>query len=283
MFTASNNGCTGAVTTAITLFDPGSLTFAVAATAPAACGSSGGLLTLTGSGTAGIVANTNYMVSYTKDGVYVAPTLYTTDAARKIFITGLTAGVYNNITVTGTNNCARPASSATLIQDPGSQTFSAAALSTSGCSVADGAINLTGLTTNTTYTISYKYNGSTVGPLNMVSDATGALSITSLSAGNYSSIKVINAAGCTRVLEMVVVTDQLVPDFNAIHFVNENVGYMVGSRGIVMKTVNGGTTWTRLITPFPTQGFSTIITSVFFLDGNTGVFLWYNQKIFQNN
>lgn len=127
----SLNGCTGTTTTTPTLVDPNAATFNTAVTAPTICGGADGFITLTGTGATGIVASTQYSVSYLDDGVLVGPAVFTTNASRQIIITGLNAGVYSNITVASLSGCARPATGAPLIQDPASPTFSAAAANTS--------------------------------------------------------------------------------------------------------------------------------------------------------
>jgi len=52
----------------------------------------------------------------------------------------------------------------------------------------------------------------------------------------------------------------------AIQFVNANTGYIVGSGGLVLKTTNGGVSWTT-----KSSGISSDIHCVYFFDANTGL------------
>ena len=58
------------------------------------------------------------------------------------------------------------------------------------CQGINGSIHLHGLSVNTTYSVSYSKNGIAQRPVMISSNAAGALSISKLSAGNYTDIKV---------------------------------------------------------------------------------------------
>jgi hypothetical protein len=54
--------------------------------------------------------------------------------------------------------------------------------------------------------------------------------------------------------------------FYSVYFTDDNIGYAVGYIGIMMKTTNGGSTWSKL-----TEWNALILlTSVFFLNANKG-------------
>jgi len=61
----------------------------------------------------------------------------------------------------------------------------------------------------------------------------------------------------------VEVTSPCTSILNDVHFINQNVGWVVGGDGAVFKTTDGGTTWTD-------QSTSGTWNAVFFKDANTG-------------
>ncbi|NQU34104.1 MAG: hypothetical protein HQ521_12795 [Bacteroidetes bacterium] len=54
--------------------------------------------------------------------------------------------------------------------------------------------------------------------------------------------------------------------FNAIHFVDEAIGYMVGSKATILKTEDGGINWEDIS---PTGTYN--ILDVFFLSESVGI------------
>jgi photosystem II stability/assembly factor-like uncharacterized protein len=60
-----------------------------------------------------------------------------------------------------------------------------------------------------------------------------------------------------------------------IHFVNDNIGYVVGTNGIINKTINGGTTWASQTSPVATSLYSTyfITSNIGYAVGDNGVIL----------
>lgn len=64
------------------------------------------------------------------------------------------------------------------------------------CAGANGSITLNGLTANTTFSVSYKKNGVTVGPVNMTSNGSGSIVISSLSSGAYNNFSITATGGC---------------------------------------------------------------------------------------
>ena len=63
------------------------------------------------------------------------------------------------------------------------------------CGGTDGSITLSGLDANTTYKITYDDDGTTVGPNDLTSDASGDIVLSSLNAGDYTNFKV-ELSGC---------------------------------------------------------------------------------------
>jgi hypothetical protein len=64
------------------------------------------------------------------------------------------------------------------------------------CGGTDGTITLTGLLANTSYQLSYLFNGSPVGPNTVTTNSVGNLLITGLSSGSYTGISV-TLNGCS--------------------------------------------------------------------------------------
>ena len=67
---------------------------------PVTCGGTSGSITLNG-----VLPNTVYPISYTKNGVPIGPVNYTSNAFGSLVISGLTAAAYSNIAVTITGGC----------------------------------------------------------------------------------------------------------------------------------------------------------------------------------
>jgi photosystem II stability/assembly factor-like uncharacterized protein len=52
---------------------------------------------------------------------------------------------------------------------------------------------------------------------------------------------------------------------NSVYFVNNNIGYIAGNFGTILKTSDGGNTWTVL-----SSGITQDLRSIYFTDVNTG-------------
>lgn len=108
-------------------------------------------------------------------------------------VTAVSAGT-SNITFTNTNGC----SSSQVVTVNALPTFTVAGASPSTCNGSNGSVTLSGLVANTSYTVSYNDDGVPVGPLNLTSNASGQIVISStLNAGTYDNITVTNANGCS--------------------------------------------------------------------------------------
>lgn len=47
-----------------------------------------------------------------------------------------------------------------------------------------------------------------------------------------------------------VISPSVEAELNDVFLINEQIGWIVGNRGIVLKTTNGGINWIRKNTPF---------------------------------
>jgi len=64
------------------------------------------------------------------------------------------------------------------------------------CNGTQGSITISGLTPNTSFNVSYNFNTSAVGPTAIVSNTSGEIILTGLSAGTYANFQLI-ANGCS--------------------------------------------------------------------------------------
>lgn len=103
-----------------------------------------------------------------------------------------TAGTYKVI-VTTFKGC-RDSASYTVNLTP--TITSKASVNPTTCAGANGSITLNGLTASTTFSVTYKKNGTTVGPVNMTSNASGSIVIGSLSSGAYNNFSITATSGC---------------------------------------------------------------------------------------
>ncbi len=128
------NNCTSNTVGPVTVTDPPPPVIAgSSASMPTACGGAQGSISLTG-----LLPNTTYTVNYF-DGVTTHTLNNVSDAAGVVIITGLTAGVYSNVTVT-LNSCTSAIAGPFTLTDPSAPVVTAA----SNTPVCEGqAINFT--------------------------------------------------------------------------------------------------------------------------------------------
>lgn len=84
------------------------------------------------------------------------------------------------------------------------------------CNGSEGSIVFSSLTPNTSYQVSYNHDGVTIGPLTIVSDATGELSLTGLNKGEYSNFVFNSSSGNTQLLNGTDLSDpKIIPLFGS--------------------------------------------------------------------
>jgi len=93
--------------------------------------------------------------------------------------------------------------------------------------------------------------------------------------GDYGTVLryVVSSSGIRTITRASIAT---VKNFNSVHFINEDVGYIAGD-STIYKTNNGGQNWENL-TP---NSFSEIITGVHFPDTTLGVFVTQSGNIYR--
>ena len=179
-----------------TLINPAPITISVTASNTSTCGGTDGQFTING-----LNSGQTYTYSYDFNSATVSNTFTATATSQTI--TGLSAGAYSNISVSSLGCTSNTV--ATSISDPAIPTYTLSSSDITVCAGADGLIQLSGLTANTTYTIDYAYNSSNVNTV-LNSDAAGIISIAGLTSGDYSNITV-SLSACTSASQSVSLTE----------------------------------------------------------------------------
>ena len=187
--TVDLGGCITIDPITITLIDPASPTFTLAATDPTNCGGTDGTIIISG-----LTPSTIYGVTYDDDAATVGPTSLGSNGSGVITLTGLNAGTYDQI-ILDLLGCNTIDPGSFVLSDPSSPTFTVGFTSPTTCTGADGTITLSGLTASTSYTITYDDDGTTVGPSGALSDGAGSILLTGLDAGTYNQI-IVEITGC---------------------------------------------------------------------------------------
>ncbi|MEP4533759.1 MAG: Ig-like domain-containing protein, partial [Cyclobacteriaceae bacterium] len=157
---------------------------------PTTCSGSDGSIAISG-----VKNATAYSVSYTFNASVVNTSITSGGAGNSLTITGLVEGTYTNISVTASGCPSNTIASVTL-SDPTAATIALGTTSNpTSCNGTDGAIQLTGLTASTNYSLSYDKNASTVSTT-ISSDGSGNYSLSGLTSGTYENF-VVTTSGCT--------------------------------------------------------------------------------------
>ncbi|HWB62568.1 MAG TPA: SBBP repeat-containing protein, partial [Chitinophagales bacterium] len=138
--TQTKNGCTSpSACVTVTVNQTPAIT-GTSNTNPTTCGGSDGKITLNG-----LVANTQYSVTYAKNTVPQGPVLITANGTGQVVISGLTAGAYTNIVVTLNGCSSSPLGGTITLSDP--TTPSAPSVSSNGpvCSGTTLTLNASGV------------------------------------------------------------------------------------------------------------------------------------------
>ncbi|MBB3842005.1 parallel beta-helix repeat protein, partial [Runella defluvii] len=128
-------------------------------------------------------------------------------AQSYITLLNLGAGVYSDFSITTSTNCTSTSVIASQTLTAPAPTFSVGTVvKPTSCGSNTGSIPLTGLTANTSYSVSYQKGGATAVVGDISSNASGVLSIPNLGAGSYTNITV-TLAGCTSAPRTATVSD----------------------------------------------------------------------------
>ena len=188
------NGCNSANATTSVVVNASPAISSASTTNPTTCGGTNGVITLNG-----LTPSSTFTVNYNKNGVAASPTAVTSNASGVGTIPSQAAASYTNFTATKSSCTSAAYAGPVVISDPSAPSItSTGSVNPTGCATTDGSINLNGLTTNTTYTVSYNKNGIAITPVSKTSNASGVISLTALTAGTYSNITV-SRSSCTSV------------------------------------------------------------------------------------
>ncbi len=158
-------------------------------------------------------------------------------------IEDLSAGVYNDITIT-LNGCTSSDNIDVTLADPTPATISLGTVSnTTTCSGSEGSFQLTGLSVSTAYSVNYTHEGAGVST-SLSSDGSGNLLVNGLNAGSYTNISVIRQNCNSNILAgPVVISDPATATLS--HNTSNNPTTCGGSEGsIVLDGLSGSTTYT---------------------------------------
>jgi gliding motility-associated-like protein len=186
-FQVSIAGCSSAVNnTVVTLVDPTAPPAPLTATVtpnPVCTGN-----------TVNFAATTNQVGTITWN--WTGPNGFTsTQQNPSLAITTTAQGGSYSVTQT-INNCTSPARGVTLtVNQTPTFAFSSSSNPTT-CGGTNGSITISGLSSNTTYSVSYTFNGAPQSAANFTSNGSGLLTITGLAAGAYTNITV-TLNGCS--------------------------------------------------------------------------------------
>jgi photosystem II stability/assembly factor-like uncharacterized protein len=107
--------------------------------------------------------------------------------------------------------------------------------------------------------------------------------------GGYNGISRTTDGGTTWTYTNLLTASGLDPGTDyfhiySIHFVDASNGWAVGTNGIILKTVDGGATWTkRSYKNDPTPVSDVVLYSVFFFDVNNGFIGGQNGKLYKTS
>ena len=146
----------------------------------------------------GVTGSPNYIIAYLLDGV-IENAIGTSNSV----LLGYDAGLYE-ITSISDANCTALINDLDSIVVNSNPNFTVIGNDPSACNVSDGFISLTGLEVSSPFDVSYSYNNNiTSGNYN--SNAAGALVLSGLSPGNYTSFAVTNVeTGCSDSVQNIV-------------------------------------------------------------------------------
>lgn len=165
------------------------------------------------------------IVALTASGVVGATYSWTASSANAGLVSATTASTTMNPTVVGTYTvtvtqsnlgCTSLPSMVTVTTDPVPLTPSAANVSgqnPTACNTNTGSITFSGMEPNTSYQLDYARNNISQSAF-VAADENGLLTLSGLSAGNYTNFKFTNALDCASGVYAgpVVLTDPVTPD-----------------------------------------------------------------------
>ncbi|MEQ8681870.1 MAG: Ig-like domain-containing protein, partial [Cyclobacteriaceae bacterium] len=190
--TITINGCTSIENIDVTLSDPVVPTITLNSSAgPTTCGGVDGSITLDFTG----VADGTYTIDY-QDEVPSAQTFTNISVTSgSATITGLSEGIYNDITITTAGGTSIDNVDVTLNDPTPATIFLGTTTNPTTCSGNEGSIQITGLAVGVTYTVNYT-DGVGAQAASRTANVSGEITINNLFADAYTNISVTEN-GCT--------------------------------------------------------------------------------------
>ncbi len=231
----ARQGLCSSLPAAVTLADPPISISSVSTVNPSLCSVADGQLVLHG-----LYASHSFTVNYNFNGVAQPPVSSTSSVTGTITLTGLCAGVYDNI-IASYGACITPPVGPYTLNNPPISISSVAHINPSACGVCDGTITLSGLYPGHSFNIAYNYNGVAQTPLVMTTSSTGTIILTGLCTdpltgmGVYSNIVAsftgpCPAPACTTAPVAVTLIAPAPPVFNLTASTNPSqCGYCDGT------------------------------------------------------
>ena len=189
----TKSGCVSSNGGPITISDaPTTSIGSATGTNPSSCAGTTGSIAI-----GSLVANTSYIVNYSKNGVAQSATSFTTNGSGVGTIANLGAGSYTNINVARVNYCASSYTNSVTLTDPAAPAISSVSgVNPTTCNGVNGSVTLNGLAANATYSVAFNKNGIAQSAQNVTTNGSGVGSITGLSSAVYSSI-IATRNGCS--------------------------------------------------------------------------------------
>ncbi|TVZ55679.1 putative repeat protein (TIGR01451 family)/gliding motility-associated-like protein [Lutibacter sp. Hel_I_33_5] len=160
----------------------------------------------------GLVENEPYNLVYTFNET-VVDIASTSNASGSIVTMGLAVGTYTNIQVRSTDGCLSNTLASVDITSPASPNITlGTVVNSTSCSVGNGSFQISSLTANTSYQLSYEINGSSI-TKTVGSDTNGTINVVNVLAGNYTNIKVVDVStSCTSNVLTATITEPVSPN-----------------------------------------------------------------------
>ncbi|MHA7864881.1 T9SS type B sorting domain-containing protein [Flagellimonas marinaquae] len=163
--------------------------YTINAVDPSFCGAQDGAITI-----GNLIPNADYSISYDFENT-MENSVYTTDSSGILVVQDLVAGTYDNIEISDLINSCNALLESVTLSDSNVQ-IDVSSTSETACGNSDGSIVLQGLSANSTYSISYLFDGVLTNQ-DIVSSSVGEINLLNLSPGTYSINIFDTTNGCT--------------------------------------------------------------------------------------
>ena len=205
-FTGSFNGCiTNTIVDKITLISPSSPAITKGnVIAPTSCNTFDGSIQLNG-----LVKNTSYSVTYTKNNVTTSATA-TTSTNGILIISSLGAAEYSNFYVTLGGCMSNLISDKITLSNPTVPTLTKGLVSNpTTCTSKDGSIEIKGFDNNKSFTLYYKKDGADV-KIDQIASSIGSIKLLNLENATYSNFyTTVKSCNSNIITENITITNPI--------------------------------------------------------------------------